>query len=105
MHGCATFASMLGQGIAKKAANGVRCMGAGNVVTRVELDDYVDTILAVAKEIGAGMIVVGGVADPPMSHRFRRYSRLDGGKSGKGRRLDFVDRGVVGAKALHHHLP
>lgn len=67
MHGCATFASMLGEG--ENAANEVRCMGTSNVVTRVELGDYVDTILAVAKEIGAGIIVVGGVADPPMSHR------------------------------------
>jgi nucleotide-binding universal stress UspA family protein len=52
-------ASVLGAVIAENAAEDARSIGAGDVHTRVEPGDYAETILAVAEEIGADMIVVG----------------------------------------------
>jgi len=51
--------SVLGDRIAEDAADYARGIGVGNVETRVEPGDYAETILAVAEEIGADMIVVG----------------------------------------------
>ncbi|NOV16999.1 universal stress protein [Ensifer adhaerens] len=51
--------SVFGDRIAEDAAESARSIGAGDVDTRVEPGDYAETILAVAKEIDADMIVVG----------------------------------------------
>lgn len=51
--------SVLGERIAEDAAEGARSIGVDSVSTRVEPGDYAETILAVAEEIGADMIVVG----------------------------------------------
>ncbi|WP_455274516.1 universal stress protein [Rhizobium herbae] len=51
--------SVLGDRIADDAAQYARSIGANNVETRVEPGDYAETILAVAEELGADMIVVG----------------------------------------------
>ncbi|MEY9626334.1 universal stress protein [Sinorhizobium fredii] len=51
--------SVLGDRIAENAAETARSIGASSVDTRVEPGDYAETILAVAEEIGADMIVVG----------------------------------------------
>lgn len=52
-------ASVLGELIVENAAEEARSIGAGDVHTRVEPGDYAETVLAVAEEIGADMIVVG----------------------------------------------
>ncbi|WP_026187074.1 universal stress protein [Ensifer sp. BR816] len=57
--GIGEIVAVLGDGIAEEAADEARSIGASNVDTRVELGDYAETILSVAQEIGADMIVVG----------------------------------------------
>ncbi len=52
-------ASVLGERIAENAAEIARSLGVDNVNTRVEPGDNAETILAVAKEVDANMIVVG----------------------------------------------
>lgn len=51
--------SVLGDHIARDAAENARSLGVGTVDTRVEPGDYAETILAVADEIGADLIVIG----------------------------------------------
>lgn len=51
--------SVLGERIAEDAAESARSIGVDSVNTRVEPGDYAETILAVTKEIGADMIVLG----------------------------------------------
>lgn len=51
--------SVLGERIVENAAERARTLGVNDVHTRVEPGDYAETILAVADEIGADMIVVG----------------------------------------------
>ncbi|NLS08243.1 universal stress protein [Rhizobium sp. P32RR-XVIII] len=51
--------SVLGNRITEDAAESARSIGVSGVDTRVEPGDYAETILAVAEEIGADMIVVG----------------------------------------------
>jgi len=59
-HGAiAEMVSVLGDRIAEGAAESSRIIGVSNVDTRVETGDCAETILAVAEEIGADMIVVG----------------------------------------------
>ncbi|MDK1491216.1 universal stress protein [Sinorhizobium sp. 7-81] len=53
------MASVLGDRIAEDAADIARSIGVSSVETRIEAGDYAETILAVAEEIGADMIVVG----------------------------------------------
>ncbi|WP_246299864.1 universal stress protein [Sinorhizobium psoraleae] len=51
--------SVLGDRIAEDAADVARSIGVGSVETRVEPGAYAETILKVAEEIGADLIVVG----------------------------------------------
>ncbi|QFI69758.1 universal stress protein [Sinorhizobium alkalisoli] len=51
--------SVLGDQIARDAAENARTLGVGTVDTRVEPGDYAETILSVADEVGADLIVVG----------------------------------------------
>ncbi len=51
--------SVLGDHIARDAAENARSLGVGTVDTRVEPGDYAETILAVADEIAADLIVIG----------------------------------------------
>jgi nucleotide-binding universal stress UspA family protein len=51
--------SVLGDHIAGDAVENARSIGVSSVDIRVEPGDYAETILAVADEIGADMIVVG----------------------------------------------
>ncbi|HXV29562.1 MAG TPA: universal stress protein, partial [Sinorhizobium sp.] len=55
----AQLVSALGDHIAGDAAEHARGIGVANVDKRVEPGDYAETILAVAEEVGADMIVVG----------------------------------------------
>lgn len=55
----AQMVSVLGDHIAGDAAENARSIGVSSVDMRVEPGDYAETILAVADEIGADMIVVG----------------------------------------------
>lgn len=51
--------SVLGERIAEDAAEDARTIGVTDVHTRVEAGDYAETVLALAQEIGADLIVVG----------------------------------------------
>lgn len=52
-------ASALGTGIVEEATHEARGLGVENVTARLETGDCAETILDVAREIGASMIVVG----------------------------------------------
>lgn len=49
----------LGTGIVEEASNEARGLGVENVTARLEMGDCAETILEIAREIGASMIVVG----------------------------------------------
>jgi len=49
----------IGEKLVEDAAEQARRRGAKQVQTRIEIGDYAETILAVAKDVGADMIVLG----------------------------------------------